>query len=402
MIAATLPVSTAECEKSACTMKAVKSDLQKDRLDSLLMLADEPPGVTCPSRLSTDTSPGQSTGTATWNLPTVTDDIDTGLSATCTPPSGSSFPVGDTPVTCTSTDNSGNTGFCTFTVIIRDNELPSVTCPDDITEIAAASNQATVTWGHPAVSDNVNIGLSATCIPPSGYSFDVGSNSVTCSAADAANNVGSCMFAVNVEVPVPEGPVVTCIDSDILQGTSPGQSTATATWRQPTVTDDIDTGLTATCTPPSGSSFSLGTNTAMCTATDSNGNVGSCTITVLVHDNESPNLACPEDISMSTSSSQATVTWNDPTVSDNVDTGLSATCTSSSNSSFSLGSNDVTCFATDSAFNTGSCMFTVRIIAMDVSLWLEAMVQTRKSCTSCLNLGINLKVDAAVGRYRTP
>ncbi|XP_033111723.1 hyalin-like [Anneissia japonica] len=317
------------------------------------------PVVNCPTSFNTGTSPGQSTGTVTWNPPTVTDDIDTGLSATCTPSSGSSFNVGTNTITCTSTDSSGNTGSCTFTVTIRDNEPPSVTCPDDIT--VAALNQAIVAWDDPAVSDNVNTGLSATCTPPSGHSFIVGSNSVTCSAADAANNVGSCMFVVNVEVFVPEEPVVTCTGG-VSVPTSPGQSTGIGTWSDPTVTDDIDTGLAATCTPPSGSSFPLGTNTVTCTATDSNGNVGSCTITVFVHDNESPNLTCPDDISMSTSSSQVTVTWNNPTVTDNVDTDLSTTCTPSSGSLFVLGSNDVTCDATDAAGRTGSCMFTVYII----------------------------------------
>ncbi|XP_033103433.1 hyalin-like, partial [Anneissia japonica] len=326
------------------------------------------PVVTCPSSFHTGTSPGQSRGTETWSPPTVTDDIDTGLSATCTPPSGSSFPVGDTTVTCTSTtDSSGNTAFCTFTVTIMDNELPSVTCSDDITVNAAASNQATVTWIDPAVSDNVDTGLSATCIPSSGYSFNVGSNSVICYATDAATNVGSCMFVVNVEVPVPEDPVVTCIDSVIVQVTSPGQATGTASWSEPAVTDNIDTGLSATCTPPSGSSFPVGTNTVMCTATDSDGNAGSCTIIVIVYDIESPNLTCPGDISMSTSSSQVPVTWNDPAVSDNVDTDLSATCTPSSGSLFVLGLNDVTCGATDAAGSTGSCMFTVNIIEDNVN-----------------------------------
>ncbi|XP_033122717.1 hyalin-like, partial [Anneissia japonica] len=323
---------------------------------------DEPPVVTCPSSFNTGTSPGQSTGTGIWNPPTVTDDIDTGLSATCTSSSGSLFPVGDTIVMCTATDSGSNTGSCTFTVTIKDFEPPSVTCPYDITVNAAALSQATVIWDDLAVTDNVNTGLSATCIPPSGSSFNVGSNDVRCTATDTANNEGSCMFVVNVEVPVPEDPVVTWISGSVNVPTSPGQSTGTATWSQPTVTDDIDMGLLATCTPPSGSSFPVGTNTVMCTATDSNGNVGSCTITVIVHDFESPNVTCPDDISMSTSSSQVTVTWNDPTVTDNVDADLSATCTPFSGSLFVLGSNDVTCGATDAAGRTGSCMFTVNII----------------------------------------
>ncbi|XP_033111726.1 uncharacterized protein LOC117112694 [Anneissia japonica] len=66
---------------------------------------------------------------------------------------------------------------------------------------------------------------------------------------------------------------------------------------------------------------------------------------------------------MSTEMSQATVTWNDPTVSDNVDTGLSATCTPSPGSSFNAGAaTNVTCSATDAAKNEGSCMFVVGVV----------------------------------------
>jgi hypothetical protein len=38
---------------------------------------------------------------------------------TCVPPSGSTFPVGVTTVTCQATDVSGNTGTSTFTVTVR-------------------------------------------------------------------------------------------------------------------------------------------------------------------------------------------------------------------------------------------------------------------------------------------
>ncbi|XP_033096376.1 hyalin-like [Anneissia japonica] len=326
----------------------------------IIVPAPEEPVVTCIGGVSAPTSPGQATGTVFWSEPAVTDDIDTGLTATCTPPSGSSFPVGTNTVMCTATDSDGNVGSCTITVFVRDIESPIVKCPDDIS-MSTSSSQVTVTWNDPTVTDNVDTDLSATCTPSSGSLFVLGSNDVTCDATDAAGRTGSCMFTVYIIVPVPEEPVLTCIGS-VNVPTSPGQSIGTVTWSEPIVTDDIDMGLTATCTPPSGSSFPVGTNTAMCTATDSNGNVGSCTITVFVRDNESPNVKCPDDISMSTSSSQVSVTWNDPTVTDNVDTGLSATCTPSSGSLFVLGSNDVTCDATDAAGRTGSCTFTVYII----------------------------------------
>ena len=46
-------------------------------------------------------------------------------SVSCSPPSGSDFPVGETTVTCTATDSSGNQNYCTFTVTLVKVELLS-------------------------------------------------------------------------------------------------------------------------------------------------------------------------------------------------------------------------------------------------------------------------------------
>ena len=47
---------------------------------------------------------------------TATDDVDPSPTVTCSPPSGSGFPVGTTTVTCTARDSSGNESDCVFTV----------------------------------------------------------------------------------------------------------------------------------------------------------------------------------------------------------------------------------------------------------------------------------------------
>jgi len=56
------------------------------------------------------------------------------VNQTAGPSSGSAFPVGDTEVTFTATDPSGNSSDCSFTVRVEDNELPqAVNCPADTT-----------------------------------------------------------------------------------------------------------------------------------------------------------------------------------------------------------------------------------------------------------------------------
>ena len=57
----------------------------------------------------------------------------------------------------------------------------------------------------------------------------------------------------------------------------------------------IDNCGTATVVsvPASGSTFPMGTNTVISTATDASGNKSSCTFLVVVGDNEPPKITCP-------------------------------------------------------------------------------------------------------------
>jgi pimeloyl-ACP methyl ester carboxylesterase len=50
-----------------------------------------------------------------------------GASIHCAPPSGSTFPVGTTSVTCEYEDPAGNTGACTFTIRVNDTQAPRIT-----------------------------------------------------------------------------------------------------------------------------------------------------------------------------------------------------------------------------------------------------------------------------------
>ena len=75
----------------------------------------EAPNITCPGNISTTaTGPG---GAAVSFSPTVTDNCDT-VTPVCAPASGSTFPIGTTPVNCTATDTSGNSDMCSFTVTV--------------------------------------------------------------------------------------------------------------------------------------------------------------------------------------------------------------------------------------------------------------------------------------------
>ncbi len=69
---------------------------------------------------------------------------------------GAVFPKGTSTVTWTVTDSNNNTATCTQTIIVKDNELPIITCPADFT-VNADSGVCTasgVVLGTPTYSDN--------------------------------------------------------------------------------------------------------------------------------------------------------------------------------------------------------------------------------------------------------
>ena len=74
------------------------------------------PVVTVPGNITTPAT-GPTGATVTYTA-SATDDRDGPLTPTCTPASGSTFPVGTTTVTCTATDTAGNTGTGSFTVTV--------------------------------------------------------------------------------------------------------------------------------------------------------------------------------------------------------------------------------------------------------------------------------------------
>lgn len=133
-----------------------------------------------------------------------------GVTVTCSPPSGSLFPVGDTVVTCTAQDIFGNTEACSFTITVID-EPPTITCPEDITvPVLPGQTSATVTYEVTA-TDTCGVtsitchGMTRPFSPPAPIAvatftmdFPVGMTMLTCTARDQSGNTASCSFVVTV------------------------------------------------------------------------------------------------------------------------------------------------------------------------------------------------------------
>lgn len=76
-----------------------------------------PPLLSVPATINVDaTGP---LGAAVGYSVTATDAVDPAPTVQCTPPSGSTFSIGDTTMSCTATDNSSNVTAASFTVHVR-------------------------------------------------------------------------------------------------------------------------------------------------------------------------------------------------------------------------------------------------------------------------------------------
>ncbi|MCH8990911.1 MAG: HYR domain-containing protein, partial [Acidobacteria bacterium] len=108
------------------------------------------------------------------------------------------YPLGQTLVTLTVTDDKGASDQCQATVTVVDNTDPVANCPGDITvDNEPGRCDATVSWNASATDNCPGAGIA--CVPPSGSVFPVGVTPVICTATDAAGNVNNCTFTVTVE-----------------------------------------------------------------------------------------------------------------------------------------------------------------------------------------------------------
>ena len=83
------------------------------------------PDVTVPADITKEAT--TAAGAAVSFSASANDDVDGPITpVTCSPASGSTFPLGTTEVTCSATDNAGNTGLAYFDVTVEDTTDPAI------------------------------------------------------------------------------------------------------------------------------------------------------------------------------------------------------------------------------------------------------------------------------------
>jgi hypothetical protein len=319
----------------------------------------EAPSITCPGDITVCNDAGQCA--AEVNFTVTSSDNCPGVITVANPPSGSFFPLGTTVVSCTATDAAGHQTQCGFTVTVNDCESPTITCPGDMTVCNDPGQCSAVVNYTTTASDNCP-GVNTICIPPPGASFPKGTTLVTCIATDAVGHTAQCTF--NVTVNDCESPTIGC-PGDLTVCNDANQCSAVVNF---TVTaQDNCPGVSLVVTPPSGTTFPIGTTLVNAVATDVAGHVATCSFNVTVNDCQAPAISCPGDITLSAPYEFCSVIANySATATDNCGTP-NLQISPPSGSSFNVGTTIVTVTAMDSNGLTSQCQFNVIVYASAIS-----------------------------------
>ena len=308
-----------------------------------------PPELTVPGNVAMERT---ASGDAPVDLgdATATDICDADVSITNDAPTV--FPLGDTLVTWTATDDSGNAATATQKVTVLDATPPVLTVPADVTAEQANRDGTPVNLGEATATDNlddeVDIANDALAV------FPLGETIVTWTATDDSGNVATGTQKVTVKDTMP--PVLTV----------PGDVTAEQTNRDgtpvepgnATATDICDADVAITNDAPA--VFPLGVTVVIWTATDNSGNATTGTQKVTVVDTAPPQVSAPADVTMEQTSKDGTaVALGEASATDICDADPSIL--NDAPQVFPLGTSTVTWTATDNSGNVSTALQKVTV-----------------------------------------
>ncbi len=247
------------------------------------MLASAPPeraaaatdcGLTASANITTSNNPNQAGAVVAYSAPTTSGTCGT---ITCSPASGSFFPIGTTLVTCSASTTP--VVKASFTIRIVDTQPPTITVPPNKTvSNDAGQASAAVTFAAPMVSDNAP-GVTSACNHLSGSLFPLGTTTVTCTARDASGNTATASFHVIVNDTEP--PVIERAP-DVSATVRTNATGGIVSYTPPAAHDNSGANLSVACTPAIGSTFPVGSTTVTCSTTDPSGNKTTKSFSVVV------------------------------------------------------------------------------------------------------------------------
>ncbi|KAJ8036428.1 Hyalin [Holothuria leucospilota] len=319
------------------------------------------PRANCPADQIANASLENSKTVVKWNTSLCSDNSDGNISWECSHRPGDKFSIGNTTVQCNCTDESGNSDYCSFRIMVNDVTSPIADCPDNRLEKANYENntKANVTWGLVVCSDNSNVTISPNCTHQSGDAFELGNTTVHCNCTDRSGNTDQCSFRIMIKVPT-----AFCPDDQSQKADRENDTKALVEWKMPYCVGTPSENVSSVCSPKPRDTFDLGETTVKCNCTKRSKYADDCSFTVTVKDETSPRAECPLDQIENANhdnNTKAVVRWQLAPCSDNSKESILLDCSHQSGHTFGLGNTTVQCNCTDASGNTGQCSFHVMV-----------------------------------------
>lgn len=374
------------------------------------VLGTPAPTISCPANKTVTAASGSDDATVTVGTPTFTtanSGTVVGVRSDSTPPTFDEdgnqispgvqkpltdpYPLGQTSITWTVTDEDGRTASCTQTITVNpntcagDTQPPTITAPADITVGTGAGNTGCTValddeLGQAETSDNneANCPVVVTITgAPAGNQFSPGTYTLTYTATDGAGNTATDTQVVTVVdntppvIKAPANATYTCLTE--VPAASPSQATHGDLFdpegnplppgppfdncSTPVVTvTETSTGVGSAANPK------IITRTFK--ATDAAGNFSTDVQTITVADGTAPTLTVPADITafLPLNSTATSVAVNfAATASDNCGT-VNISYSTAPGSLFPVGTTTVTVTATDAVGNQTTGQFNVTVL----------------------------------------
>ncbi|XP_022106237.1 hyalin-like isoform X2 [Acanthaster planci] len=330
--------------------------------------------LACPQNVTVTPNPGSSRASVSWPEPILTGwDGPTNVASNFNP--GDMFSIGAEKVVYRHRFEAFSFE-CSFFVQVLDNEPPEINgCPDDvIIPVGSSSSRVPHVWTPPLITDQGEVNVSFSCqalAPTECYQagdgiFSEGITIVMYKAQDQSGNENVCRFVIEVTV------VNLVCPANVTAFANPGSTRTSVNWMEPDLIGwNRPTNLTSSANP--GAVFMIGTHRVSYQQWFGEYNLRlGCSFFIVVVDNQPPVItSCPNDIivPVNSSSSQQSVSWFPPSISDNSGRDIEVTldclatapteCNEAGEGTFSVGNTTVIYKAQDQSGTESICQFTV-------------------------------------------
>jgi large repetitive protein len=286
------------------------------------------------------------------------------------------FPLGQTRITWTATDTSGNSEIAYQMVSVVDTTAPTIVVSDDMIVEADGPSGTNVVISNANVADAIGVDSVTNDAPEL---FSLGLTQITWTATDISGNTAT--MVQNVTVVDTTAPAITPPEDITVEATSASDNVISLL---PPVATDAVSAVSLTNDAPA--TFALGETIVTWTATDEAGNTSTATQKVTIVDTTAPAITPPEDVTVeAVSKSENLVDLAVPEVSDNVEV---ASITNDAPEVFPVGKTIVTWTATDISGNVSEYAQTVNVV--DTTQPVIAVKDIKIEATSELDNPVDL------------